>query len=263
VTIFISVSILALATCLGLSLMLHRRTREKWEQRPTLAELRSRSSYDALPEKGLAFLHRSTFVYVAANSLERRLDHHIQDAERAPIGSALQQPRPGRLPSDNGRPSRFWTVRVEIRDRSDGKVAELVRPAHLLSPRLAVFDSTGTLRGIIAPEGRRRFALRDAAAAQIGTIERKSRGYTVDYTVFDSTGNQVAMISDFAHIAKRLAGPVSENEPGLLRKVLGAGQPTEHVLEITAPVAADLRFLMLGAAEAVFLILQRPFNDQS
>lgn len=112
----IAVPVVLFVAVLGLSVFLHRRGDRTWEQRPTLAELRSRSAYEPLPETGVAFLERNTFVFVAANGLERRLDHEIQDAERTLIGSALQQPRPRRLTSDNGRPSRFKTVRVEIRD---------------------------------------------------------------------------------------------------------------------------------------------------
>lgn len=119
------------------------------------------------------------------------------------------------------------------------------------------------LRGTVARHGRRRFALRDACGTQIGTIERKSRGYAVDYTVADAAGGEVGTISDFAHIARRLAGPVSADDGGLLRRMLGTGQPSEHVLEIAGPVTPDLRLLMLAAAEAVFLALQQPFNDQS
>jgi hypothetical protein len=70
----------------------------------------------------------------------------------------------------------------------------------------------------------------------------------------------VATISDFRHVAKRLAGD-AYREPGRLRRLAGFGQPDEHVLEITAPVTVELRVLLIAAAASLYLALQWPLQD--
>jgi hypothetical protein len=90
----------------------------------------------------------------------------------------------------------------------------------------------------------------DPLGRPLGTIHRISRGHRVDYTIEDVTGAAIGTISDLEAVAARLNGAVARRS--------ASSQPDEHVLEITAPVAADVRLLILGAAAGVYLVLQKP-----
>jgi hypothetical protein len=149
---------------------------------------------------------------------------------------------------------------VEIRDQRDAKVLELVRPRGLLVERVWILARDDRPVGCIYWE-----ALYDPSGRLLAVIERHSRGLgsiggPVDYTISDPAGTELATIADFRHVAKRSLGAANRK---MLRKRFGSGQPDEHVLEITAPVDDDLRMLMLGAAAAVYLALQRPAVDGS
>jgi hypothetical protein len=241
--------------------VVQKRRASKSKQRPTLSELRERASQQSSREAGLEFLERNTFVFVSISTLERRLDHRIDDADGLRIGSALQQPRPTRWASGGGRPSSLREVHVEICGADDVKVVEVVRARGIRAQPLQIRDRAGVLVGTIARDGSSRFALRDPLGGRIGTIERKSRGYAVDYALKDAADGVVGTISDFTHVARRLATPGLAPARPLLKRLFGVNQPDEHVLEITAPVTRDLRIVLLGAAAAVYLSLQQPFTD--
>jgi hypothetical protein len=107
--------------------------------------------------------------------------------------------------------------------------------------------------GTVKSKGPRQAVMSDVLGRPLGTIRRTSRRHRVDYTIEDTTGSPIGTISDLGHLAARLEGKTDRRQPG--------GQPDEHVLEVTAPVDPDLRLLMLGAAAAVYLVLQRPYID--
>jgi len=223
-------------------------------ERVTVSELRRRAGHPVERDTASGLLQRHTFVFVSISQFERRLDHRLEDADGITIARALQYPPWTRRTNGSGRPSRFSQVHVEIRDQSDTRIVEIVRPRGFFRVPLWVFDEARNPVGTVEHERRRQFALREELGGRLGTIRRTSALYRVDYTIEDATGAQVGTISDFAHLAKRL-GVVG---PRLSSKW---NQPDEHVLEIMAPVSRDLRLLMLGAAAAVYLTLQKPETD--
>lgn len=225
-----------------------------------LADVRRRLWDDEPRGPAAELLDRNRFVFVSIKpGWEQRLDHRVEDAHGAEIGSSLQQPRPRRL-SRNGPPSRLSTVRIEIRDENDLKQLEIRRPPGLRRQPLEIFDASGLPVGTIKRDGRRSFAVLDASGVRTGRIVRRSRGHTVDYALMDSASVEVGSISDFRHRTKRAAGPIRDGKARLLKEVL-AEQPTEHVLELHTPASRVFRSLMLGAAASVYLALQQPFQD--
>jgi len=223
---------------------------------PTVSELRRRAGIPVRREPVGGLLERCTFVFVSTSALERRLDHRLEDAEGNAIGSTVQIPRPHGWTSDNGRPSRFSPVRVEIRDIDGTPVAQLVRPSGLLVMPVTVLNASRIPIGSLTSGGRRRTVMTDVLNRPHGAIQRTSRGLRVDYTIENASGSPIGTISDLGHLAARLQG-----DPDL--RPVGRGQPTRHVLEITASVDPDLRLLMLGAAAAVYLVLQRPYSENT
>jgi hypothetical protein len=128
--------------------------------------------------------------------------------------------------------------------------------------RIDIFDGSGGPVGTIAHVSRRASTVLDASGTRIGTIDRRSRGYAVDYALMDSSGLEVGSISDFAHLTERASGIVRNDKMTFVRDVfLGTGQPNAHVLEMHTPVSRAFRSLMLGAAACVYLFLQRPSTD--
>jgi hypothetical protein len=227
----------------------------------TLPEARRLLWGDAPRESATDLLERNRILFVGVElGWEQRLDHRLEDAGGAEIGSSLQQPRPGRL-SLNGRRSRFATVRVEIRDDNQVKQLEIVRPSGVRTQPLEIFDGIGAPVGTIARDGRRSFAVLDASGTRIGTIVRRSRGYTVDYALLDACDVHVGFISDLPHLIERATVPAGNGTAASLWKALRAVQPPEHVLELQLPASRVFRSLMLGAAASVYLALQRPFED--
>jgi hypothetical protein len=101
----------------------------------------------------------------------------------------------------------------------------------------------------------------DASGTRIGTIVRRSRGYTVDYALLDACDVHVGFISDLPHLIERATVPAGNGTAASLWKALRAVQPPEHVLELQLPASRVFRSLMLGAAASVYLALQRPFED--
>jgi hypothetical protein len=230
-----------------------------------LSEVRQLLWGDAPRESATDLLERNRILFIGMQlHLEHRLDHRLEDAGGAEIGSSLRQPRPG-LVSRGGAASRFETVRVEICGENQVKQLEIVRRSGVRRQPLEIFDGTGTRVGTIARDGRRSFAMRDASGARIGTIVRRSGGYTVDYALLDAFDVDVGFISDFPHVIERASVPVS-NAPATSRRwpsirIFAAGQPPEHVLELRLPASRTFRSLMLGAAASVYLTLQDPCED--
>jgi hypothetical protein len=170
------------AALLGLSAAVQKRSDAKRAERPrALSDLYQEAGGDAPGAPTRDFLARETFVFVSSSSLERRLDYSIEDAHGWLIGTALQQPRPPWLASDNGRPWRFSTVHVELVDEFGAKRLEVVRPAGLTVQPVSVIDENGSLVGSIEAEARHdRAALVDPQGGRLATTERKTGGYEVD-----------------------------------------------------------------------------------
>lgn len=234
-------------------------------QSRALSEVRQLLWGDAPRESATDLLERNRILFIGMKlHLEHRLDHRLEDAGGAEIGSSLRQPRPG-LVSPGGAASRFETVRVEIRDENQVKQLEIVRRSGVRRQPLEIFDGTGTRVGTITRDGRRSFAMLDASGTRIGTIVSRSRGHTVDYALLDAFDVDVGFISGLSHVIERASVPVG-NAPATSRRlpsirIFAAGQPPEHVLELRLPASRTFRSLMLGAAASVYLILQDPCVD--
>lgn len=238
-----------------------RAVRRREARSRALTEVRRLLWGDAPRESAIDLLERNRILFIGLElGWEQRLDHRLEDAGGTEIGSSLQQPRPGRL-SRNGRPSRFTTVRVEIRDEHQVKQLEIVRPSGIRTQPLEIVDGIGARVGTIARDGRRSFAVLDAPGTRIGTIVRRSRGHAVDYALLDACGVDVGFISDLPHLIERASILAATGTAASLRKALKEHQPPEHVLELQLPTSRVFRSLMLGAAASVYLALQHPFED--
>jgi hypothetical protein len=208
------------------------------------------------PTRSLA--ERNRILFVELPGWEQRLDHRLEDGHGLELGSALEEPRPGRL-AHNGPRSRFRTVRLLVTDELGERALEVVRRPGLRSPPLEVLDPSGSLVGTIARESRHRFVLRDGSGAAVGAITRRSRHHRVDYELSDPHGLELGVISDLPHLARRAPGAATL-EP-LVKALASALQPAEHVLELRESAEATVRSLALAAAASVYLYLQRPFQS--
>jgi hypothetical protein len=202
-------------------------------------------------EHGFDLFDRSCVVFVGMDGWEQRLDHRLEDGRGREIGAALEQPRPGRW-STNGRRSRFTTVRIEVSDDNGVKRLEVVRQAGLTTQPLQIWDNTSQLLGTVRRQGRRSFLLLDRWSGPIVWIERRSRGYAVDYALTDRSGTLIGRISDFKHLAE---------DAGTKRR-FHTTEAREHVLELADPqIGSETRALLLALASSVYLALQRPLED--
>jgi hypothetical protein len=120
-----------------------RAVRRREARSRALPEIRRLLWGDEPRESAFDLLERNRILFIGVElGWEQRLDHRLEDAGGTEIGSSLQQPRPGRLSPRNGRPSRFTTVRVEIRDENQVKQLEIVRPSGIRTQPLEIFDGS-------------------------------------------------------------------------------------------------------------------------
>jgi hypothetical protein len=243
------VSSLALVVAFGL-LTPKLAASAKARHRAWLHEVRRPLWDKADQENGFDLFNRSCVVFVGMDGWEQRLDHRLEDGRGREIGTALEQPRPG-VWSLNGRRSRFTTVRIEVCDATRVKRLEVVRQAGLTSQPLQILDSNGQAIGTVRRQGRRSHVLLDRWREPIVWVERRSRGYAVDYTLTDRSGRLVGTISDFEHLVDKGA-----------KRRLPTNEAREHVLELTDPqMGSEPRALLLALASSVYLALQRPLED--
>lgn len=215
-----------------------RAVRRREARSRALSEIRRLLWGDEPRESAFDLFERNRILFIGVElGWEQRLDHRLEDAGGTEIGSSLQQPRPGRLSPRNGRPSRFTTVRVEIRDENQVKQLEIVRPSGIRTQPLEIFDGFGARVGTIARDGGRSFAVLDASGTRIGTIVRRSRGYTIDYALLDACDVDVGFISDLPHLIERASIPAGNGTAASLLKALKDLQPPEHVLELQLPAS--------------------------
>jgi hypothetical protein len=198
-----------------------------------------------------------TVVYGWRYFEESRLEHWILNHARQTVGRVTEwRKSAGRGVSAEGRP-RFSQVDLAMLDEAGDHVLKLERPAGVfISARPVIVKHQDVVVGSLRPRGRA-CVIENVSQHKIGAIRRRTWRSTVDYEIEDGTRRDVGRISGPAHI-----GPGGSHiELGGLRPLLKYGEPKEHTLFIDDNVDLDLRMMMVAAAGALYLVLQRPYVD--
>lgn len=177
--------------------------------------------------------------------IEMNIDFAIRDEEGSEVGRIRQegQSQIKKLARFVSSLDQFMTHTLGVFDASGAKVVELTRPRKVFKSTVLVNDGHGAEVGRIVQEnmiGKIHFGLVDAAGQAQGSI-RAENWRAWDFSIQDPSGNEV--------------GRITKTWEGLARTVFTTAD--NYVLEITAPVSAPMRQLMLAAAAGVDLALKQ------
>ncbi len=180
-----------------------------------------------------------------AKLIEVTDEYRVRDEEGNDIGYIREEgqstvKKAARLLTDLDQ---LFTHRLAMYDKDGTKVVELLRPRKVLKSRVEITDGDGRPVGVIVQQnvfGKKRFALEGAGGETLGRINAENwRAW--DFAIEDATGEEV--------------GRITKKWAGLLKE--GFTTADNYVLEITGPVSAELRLMMLGSAAGVDLALKQ------
>lgn len=199
-------------------------------------------------------LRQSRLVFVHDLKDDERLRHRMLGELGAEVGTVAEE---------GTGPQRFWKlkwrsgkapVRVAVYDETGGKVVEFLRP-RADAKRNEIADGAGRVLGALVMEKRkRRPLLEDAAGQPVATFTRKRRLGTLDYTIVDAVGLEVARIRDSS----------ADELDGLSRWLqLTFRASRQHTLELNREVTSDQRLMLLATVAGLYLAFETPPADQS
>jgi uncharacterized protein YxjI len=180
-----------------------------------------------------------------AKIIEMTNEYRILDPDGQEVGSIRQegQSKAKKLLRFVTDVDQFLTHRLSVCEADGTKLLELIRPAKILKSTIQVRDPGGRDRGSIVQEnviGKKHFGLRSSAGDQLGWIDAENwRSW--DFVVHANGGAAIARIT------KKWAGFLRE----------GFTTADHYVLEITAPMKDDIRFLVVASAAALDVALKQ------
>ncbi|MFN2471186.1 MAG: LURP-one-related/scramblase family protein [Gaiellaceae bacterium] len=191
-------------------------------------------------------LERDTLVVSQkAKLVELTNEYRILDEQGTELGAIRQEGQSAarkafRLVSSLDQ---FLTHKLAVYDRTGAKVLELVRPRKLMKSRVEVTDGMGQPAGRIVQQnliGKIRFAFEGPSGEQLGSINAENwRAW--DFSIQDPMGQEVAR--------------VTKKWRGILRE--GFTTADSYVVNVSAPVSAELRMMVLAAAAAIDTTLKQ------
>lgn len=181
----------------------------------------------------------------ATKIIEMNIDFAIRDEEGNEVGRIRQegQSQIKKLARLVSSLDQFMTHTLNVYDASGTKVVELTRPRKVFKSTVLVKDGQGADVGKIVQEnmvGKIHFGLEDASGQSVGAI-RAENWRAWNFSIQDPAGAEV--------------GRITKTWEGLARTLFTTAD--NYVLEISGPVSATLRRLMLAAAGGIDLALKQ------